>query len=335
MYFSNIIGHGKIIENLTNIINNDKVGHAYIFSGPKGIGKMKTAQSFACALMCDNFDGDSCGECKNCHLTFGNAHPDLKIVDYSLDSDGKQKASISVDAIREFKTDIYLKPFYAKRKIYILDNADKLTVEAQNALLKIFEEPPLYATVILICSNISKILSTIISRAVLVKFSALKSEELEIYFDKYYNNKDNKSIHTRIANGSISDMIKNIEDSNSLVFRNDILESVISFFTKPLNTSFNDLYCVFIKNKERKSEIIDCISVFVMDCMFLKSGITERIVNADKKDIIKNIVRELTVKEIQNIEHILIMLNKKLSENANYKLAVLDSLIRIKEEIHG
>ena len=210
MYFSDIIGHEKVIANLINLVKTGKVGHAYIFTGAEGTGKLKTAKAFASALMCEQFDGDSCGVCKNCHLTFGNAHPDVKVVDYSMESDGKVKASISVDAVREFKTDVYLKPFYSGRKVYILDNADKLTVEAQNALLKIFEEPPEYTTVILICHNISKILSTILSRAVLVKFPALKPEELEIYLEKYYNNTDNKKIHSRISNGSILSMIKNM-----------------------------------------------------------------------------------------------------------------------------
>ncbi len=335
MYFSDIIGHNRNIENLINFIKLNKAGHAYIFTGPEGVGKMKTALAFASALMCDDFQGDSCGKCKNCRLTFGSAHPDLKVADYSVDSDGKVKASISVDAVRELKTDIYLKPFYAKRKIYILDNADKLTTEAQNALLKVFEEPPEYATVILICHNISKILSTIISRAVLVKFSSLKPEELEIYFDKYYNDKENKPVHSRIANGRVSEMIKNIDDENSLVFRNSVIDNAIDLFLTPANTSINGLYSLFMKNKEKRKDIIEYLSLFVFDCALYKTGVTKEIVNADKIEEIRNICRELTVKEIQNIENILITLNKKVSENANYKLAVLDALIRIKEEIYG
>ena len=112
MYFSDIIGHSRNIENLINLVKLNKAGHAYIFSGPEGVGKMKAALAFATALMCESFESDSCGNCKDCRLSFGNAHPDLKIKDYTIGSDGKTKASISVESVRELKTDVYLKPFY-------------------------------------------------------------------------------------------------------------------------------------------------------------------------------------------------------------------------------
>jgi len=335
MYFADVIGHKTVKNNLINLVKTDKAGHAYIFTGPKGIGKYKTALSFASALLCDEFENDSCGKCKNCNLSFGGAHPDLKAEDYSKDADGKEKASISVEAIRGFKTDVYLKPFYSKRKIYILDNADKLTVEAQNALLKIFEEPPSYTTVILICHNISKILPTIISRAVLIKFSALTPGELEIYLNKYYNETANKDIHARIANGSIASMIKNIEDETAIDFRNSVLQGASELFISTQPTAFNTLFSVFMKNKDRRYEINEYLSVFVLDCLFYKAGLNNRIVNTDKLSEIGKIVRELKLDEIRNIESILISLTKRFAENANYKLAVLDALIRIREEIHG
>lgn len=335
MYFSDIIGHENVKENLKNLVRSGKAGHAYIFTGPKGTGKYKTALAFANALMCEDFTDDSCGNCKDCHLIFANAHPDLKAEDYSSDAEGKVKASISVEAVRGFKTDVYLKPFYSKRKIYILDNADKLTTEAQNALLKIFEEPPLYATVILICHNLSKMLPTIISRAVLVKFSALSPEELEIYLDKYYNDIGGKSIYSRISNGSVATMIKNIEDENALELRKSVLDGLIEIFTTRRETSVNSLFGVFMKNEDKKNEIIGYISSFVMDCLYYKTRVEENIVNTDMILEISLIVREIKIGEVLEIQKLLVRLSKKISENANYKLAVLDTLIRMKEEIYG
>ena len=100
MYFKDIAGHSKITNNLINLASSGKAGHAYIFSGPEGIGKKLTATAFASALLCSDFNGENCGCCKNCRLTFGNAHPDFKIIDYSIDKDGKTKSSISVDSMR-------------------------------------------------------------------------------------------------------------------------------------------------------------------------------------------------------------------------------------------
>ena len=163
----------------------------------------------------------------------------------------------------------------------------------------------------------------------------MRPEELEIYLNKYYNNTDHKKIYSRIANGSISEMIRNIEDENSLEFRNSVINSIITFFTSPVNTSFNELLKVFMKNKEKRNEIIDLISVFVMDCLFFKTGLVGNMVNSDKIEDVKKITRELSVNEISNIENILIALNKNLSANGNYKLTVIDSLLKIQEEIYG
>ena len=173
MYFKDVIGHKSIIENLISTVKSKKVSHAYIFDGTDGVGKKLVARVFASAILCDSFDGDLCGNCKSCHLTLNDSHPDLKVIDMTIGEDGKQKASISVESVRQFKKDVYLKPFFSDKKIYILENAEKMTTEAQNAMLKIFEEPPSYVTIILICNGLSGILSTIKSRAVTYKFPPL------------------------------------------------------------------------------------------------------------------------------------------------------------------
>ena len=246
MNFGEIIGHSFIKESLIDTVKSGKVSHAYIFNGNEGIGKKSLAITFARAILCDNFSSDMCEECNSCRLSVNNVHPDLKVVDYTIGEDGKQKASISVEAIRQFKQEVYLRPFYKDRKIYILENAEKMTTEAQNAMLKIFEEPPAYITIILICNGLSKILTTIKSRAVIYNFSGLKPKELEMYFDKYYNNSDNKDIYSRISDGSISKMIDLITKEESLPFRKSVLDAFNSIVVKHETTSINSLFDIFM-----------------------------------------------------------------------------------------
>lgn len=334
MYFKDIIGHEKIVENLISLTSSGKAGHAYIFSGPEGVGKKRTASAFASALLCSDFKEDSCGKCKNCHLTFGNAHPDFKIVDYSADKDGKTRASIPVDAMREFKNEVYLKPFLSERKIYILENCEKLTVEAQNALLKIFEEPPTYVTVILICNNLSKILSTIISRAVLINFSYLSSENVEIFLEKYYNETENKKIHARICGGSISRLIANIENPESLNFRNKVLDAFSELCLSTRPTAVNSLLSVFFDNKEKKNEIIEILSMIIFDCALYKTGNKSAIINTDRTDVITDISRNISIGAIHKAEEVISKLNRLLLSNVNYKLAVTESVISLKEEMY-
>ena len=285
--------------------------------------------------MCENFGGEICGECRCCHLTFNSSHPDLKVLDLTIGDDGKQKASISVEAIRELKKDVYLRPFFSKRKIYILENAEKMTVEAQNAMLKIFEEPPSYVTIILICNGLSKILSTIKSRAVTYKFPNLKPKELENYLNTYYNGVENKSIYANISDGSIGKMLSMILDEESLSYRSGILTAFLKIVKNAVSVSINDLFDIFMKNKDDRFNILNLISVFVFDMAYIKTKNKERVVNIDYIKEIEAVIGNISLTNVYNMEKILAEASEKISKNANYKLAVMNMLIKLREEIHG
>ena len=153
-----VIGHEKTKKILNKIIDEDKVGHAYLFIGKDGVGKKMLAIEFAKKIMNQEND-DSINE------------SDFKMV-------LPEKDVIKVEDIRNVITEVYLKPIYAKRKVVIIDEAEKMNSSAQNALLKVLEEPPLYATLILITSNKEKIIKTILSRVTEIKFDSLSKEEL-------------------------------------------------------------------------------------------------------------------------------------------------------------
>jgi len=331
MFFNEIIGHGSIVENLINTVNGGKVSHAYIFDGADGIGKEKTAKIFAQAILCEKFESEICGDCKACHLSFNDSHPDLKILDLTIGEDGKQKASISVEAIRQLKKDVYLKPFFSDRKIYIIKNAEKMTVEAQNAMLKIFEEPPAYITIILICNGLSKILSTIKSRAVIYKFPSLKPKELEKYLNKYYNDMDNKNIYASISGGSVGKMLELISDEESLNYRKEVLSATLKLIKNSSPTSFNDLFDIFMKNKDDNLNIISLISVFVFDIAYVKTGNEDKVVNIDYKGEIENIGINISLESVYDAQRLLAVFSEQVSKNANYKLSVLNTLIKLSE----
>ena len=175
-----IIGHIEIREKLKNLIKNEKVSHAYLFYGKAGIGKSLVAIEFAKNMMCLNKnEGVSCGICEACKTYENNG--DFHIIK-------PEKDIIKVDEIRKLINEAYLKPTKADKKVFIIDNADLMNESAQNALLKVLEEPPKYASIILISNNKEKLLGTIKSRVIEVNFKPLKEEEmLEILgkdFDK-------------------------------------------------------------------------------------------------------------------------------------------------------
>ena len=334
MNFNEIIGHDSIKKNLADTIKSVKSGHAYIFDGPSGVGKKKTAIAFARGILCENYKDDLCGECNSCRLTKNLVHPDLKILDLTIDEDGKQKASISVEAIRNFKQDVYLKPFYGGRKIYILENAEKMTTGAQNAMLKIFEEPPSYITIILICDGLTRILSTIRSRAVIYKFPALRPNELEVYLDKHLSETENKKIYSNISGGSISKMIELVSDGESLEFRKRILRGFVKLLKISDRASISNLFGSFMGASESAVDIINMLTLYTMDIAYLKTGRTELVTNVDMMEELSEAKELISIEKIYNIEKKLSALYERCMSNANYKLAVVSGLIKIWEEIH-
>lgn len=209
--FEDILGNDDVKKYLTNCIENKNFSHSYIFSGIKGIGKYTFAKDFAKCILEDSMMQDY----------------------YELGPDGK---SIKVAQIRELQNVINIKPTFSKKSVYIIDDADLMTIEAQNSLLKTLEEPPEYAVIILIVHNERSILSTVKSRCVNIKFNKLSDKDIKKYFLKNDLNFEDKNINVfKVLDGSLNniDLIKDDYDEllNLMVFVTNLKENrVINFF---------------------------------------------------------------------------------------------------------
>lgn len=179
-----IIGHQKIISFLTSSIRSGRLAHAYLFIGPPQVGKKTVALEFIKKLQCEkslikNDDFSACGQCRSCLLIKKNQHPDVLLVEIGnkvTETEGEANQSIKIEQIRQIQHLLSLSPFSAKYKAVIIDEADRLTLEAANCLLKTLEEPSQKSLLILISANWQRILPTIISRCQLIKFLSVKSQ---------------------------------------------------------------------------------------------------------------------------------------------------------------
>lgn len=172
--FENLVGNEKVKEYLNSTIENKNISHSFIFVGKPGIGKKQFAHQYAEMIMClqdGKCDGNSV-KCDSCIKFEGNANPDYA----EITPDGK---TLKIEQIRNLQARIVEKPITSIRKVYVIDDADLMSEESQNCLLKTLEEPPEYAVIILIVSNESKILPTIKSRCVIIKFQPLTSKEIK------------------------------------------------------------------------------------------------------------------------------------------------------------
>ena len=175
--FKKIVGHKEIIDYIQTAVKEDKVSHAYILNGERGSGKKLLANLFAITLQCQNKEGlEPCYECQSCRQIMSNNNPDVIRVTH------EKPNTISVDDIREqINADIQIKPYSDPYKIYIVPNADLMTVQAQNALLKTIEEPPAYAVIFLLTENAETLLPTIRSRCVMLKLRNIKDKLVKKY----------------------------------------------------------------------------------------------------------------------------------------------------------
>ncbi|MBO4326711.1 MAG: hypothetical protein J5950_05530 [Clostridia bacterium] len=166
---------------LAEAAGSGRAGHAYVFCGPDGIGRRSFAKEFARAVMCTGAEGGAvpCGNCPSCRLLASGTNPDLKLI-----RGDESRATVGVETVRQLEEDIATAPTVSARKVYIIERSEKLTVQAQNALLKTIEEPPSYVMLILICSNPSLLIDTVRSRVTRLDFARYSNEEvLKAYRD--------------------------------------------------------------------------------------------------------------------------------------------------------
>lgn len=296
--FNNIIGNEQNKKMLKNIIHENKISHSYMFIGKDSIGKSLFAKQFAKAILCIN-DIKPCNKCKSCieFDTFNN--PDFKIINPDCNS-------IKIDQIRELVKNIYEKPIISNRKVYVINDSNLMTKEAQNSLLKTLEEPPEYITIILIASNSSLFLPTVISRCSKVIFNKLNNEELKKVLKEKYNYNNISDLVLEIADGSIEKALNIIKKEEEYKKTTEIYSRIEELSLINVINSKEEIF----KEKENTEDILEYINL-----IFFKK------INENSN----------YMKCMQIIEDT----KDRLKKNNNYDMTIDNFNITIWEEIHG
>ena len=264
MSFKNIIGNHEIREYLANSAKNNNFSHSYLFLGTDGIGKKAIAKEFAKNILCDYTKDETC-TCKSCTCFISNNHPDF----YILNEEG---TTIKVDEIRNITEKVIEKPIISSKKVYIINDADKMNKEAQNCLLKTLEEPPEYVTIILISSNENLLLNTIKSRCMTIKFKNISDENLSKFAKEILGYEDLTENLLKSFGGSIGKAIKLKENSGKYLLienflkdlsKKDIIDIMVDakiFYDKDNINEILDylIVCLFNLPKEKR-EYLECI----------------------------------------------------------------------------
>ncbi len=266
--------HEKLAEGLISNVRGENPPQAYIFEGDSGLGIYETARLFAAALTC-TADTVPCGACNSCVSASANSNPDI-ITALPMD----RKKSVGVEVIRDIITDAAIKPFMAKRKVYIFPDSSILTEPAQNAFLKLLEEPPEYAVFILISDNADLLLETIRSRCVKVRFSPLSEERMSEYVESLRPKDKRNRFVVRYSAGIPERAAKIIADDSFDAIRKEAAKHFPLLFSKKPLTAYT--VCDFLEqNKDNAQLILSLWEGLVRDVILLQNEGAELITNSD------------------------------------------------------
>lgn len=325
--FKDVVGHKDILKYISSAVENNRVSHAYILNGERGSGKKMLANLFAMTLLCETGDNEPCGKCHSCKQTESGNHPDIIRVTH------EKPNSISVDDIRtQVNNTVDIKPYQGPYKVYIIPQADMMTPQAQNAILKTIEEPPSYAVFLLLTENAETLLPTINSRCVMLKLRNIKDTLIKKYLMENLEIPDYKAdMCTAFAQGNMG---RAIMLANSDHF-NEIREEAVQLLKHISEMELNEIVAA-VKNisvyKLEITDYLDIIMIWYRDVLLYKA--TKEIDKVVFKDQLQSIKEQARKSSYEGIELILESLEKakaRLKANVNFDLVMELLFLTIKE----
>ncbi len=324
--FKDVIGHKNVISYIENAVRQNKVSHAYILNGARGSGKNMLAMLFAGTLLCENQGADPCNECHSCKQVDSKSHPDLITIE-SLEN------SIGVDVIRtKINNDIMIKPYQGPYKIYIIDGADRMTEQAQNALLKTIEEPPEYAVIMLLTENAEKLLPTITSRCVMLKLRNVKDTLIKRYLMEKMGVPDYKAeMCTAFAQGNIGRAVLLAKNEKYDAIREEAVNLLKNIREMEFSALLEAVRHIHVYKLDVE-EYFDIIMIWYRDVLMYKA--TRDVDKIIFKELIPEIRERAMKSSYEGIELVLESLEKskaRLRANVNFALVMELLFLTIKE----
>ena len=330
MGFGELYGNEPVKKSLKKALDNGHISNSYIFEGISGVGKRFCADIFAEALVCEDElpAARPCGVCPACVKAASKNHPDIiRLVQTA------GKASIGVDDVREqILSEVYLKPYLAKRRVFLIGDGDRLSIEAQNALLKVLEEPPEYVTFITCVTKQDKLLPTVLSRSCVMSFFPLSFQEVSSYLENRFGSSEYSELAARLSQGSIGIAVSFMSNESA----GKLFDESVSHITA-LNrdaAKVRETADFMIEEKENIEEATDFMLTFIRDCVFVKSGLESRVIYRNKLSEMRVFTEGISKKSLVSAFDRLTDFKLRLKQNLNFNASVSETVMRIWEDFH-
>ena len=326
--FKDIVGQEQLKKHMQNAIEGKKISHAYIIEGEKSSGKEFLARVFAQTLQCEAGGKEPCGVCHSCKQAESKNHPDIIYVSH------EKAASISVDDVREqIGDDVLIRPYSSPYKVYIVNEAEKMTMQAQNALLKTLEEPPVYVVILLLTTNSQSFLQTIRSRCVELSMKPVASAVLKEYLMREMQIPDYRAdVCVAFAQGNVGkarEMAASDDFSAVQKLALSLVKNVRDMELAELVSEIKNM----TQYKVDPSDYLDVISVWYRDVLLFKAtGDANGLVYRDELFTIRKVAGRSSYEGIEDVLKALDTAKSRLDANVNFELTMELLFMTIQEK---
>ncbi|MCH5272957.1 MAG: DNA polymerase III subunit delta' [Lachnospiraceae bacterium] len=324
--FKDVIGHEQLILHLQNAVRQKKVSHAYLFCGEEGSGKRLIAEAFAKTLLCEKGGIAACGTCKSCRQIESGNHPDFKAV-------VREKASLGVKEIREQVTsDAQIKPYSSDYKVYLIDEAEKMTEEAQNALLKTIEEPRSYAVFLILTGRQEMLLPTILSRCISLSLYPVATEKIKRFLMERRGVPDYLAESAAVFSGGlVGRAVRYAESETFIEQRNEVLR-LVKYIDEMTMAEVMETVKLFAAHKESAGEYLDLILLWYRDVLLFKAAKdVNSLLFRDEQEAVFAQAQKRSFENLQRIVDAIEQVKQRLKSNVNFENAVELLLLCMKE----
>lgn len=325
--FTDIIGQEQIREHLQTALRLHKVSHAYIINGERSSGKEFIAKIFAMALQCEKGGDEPCQECHSCKQALSANHPDIIRLVH------EKPNTISVEDIRtQINQDMGIKPYQGPYKVYLINEGEKMTVQAQNALLKTLEEPPEYGVIIILTNSVESLLPTILSRCVVLNMRPVQDERVKRYLMETLQIPDYKAeVCTAFARGNIG-RAKLLASSEEF---EKVREEAVTLLKYINEMEISEIVTAIKKITEYQfdvSDYLDILSIWYRDILMFKAmNDANHLIFRQEIQYIKKVADRSSYEGIETILNALDKAKSRLSANVSFDLTMELLLLTIKE----
>lgn len=321
MPLKSLVGNDRIRRLLVRAVAEGRVGQGLIMAGPRGVGKRQFAIALAQALNCERpAEGDGCGECLPCRKIEKGEHLDVATITRLAD-----KQVISIDQMREMSRNAQFRPFEGRRRVYIIDDAHRLRVEASNSILKILEEPPETTLIVLVTPRPYMLLETIRSRCQILSFAPLAVSEMESFLKANFKRPAEEiRLLARLARGSIGRAME-IDIGVYRDNRKAMLElaEALTLSRDSIKLMNAGEYLSRKLERQQFEEQIDALMVIFQDVFHLKMGLSsESVTNIDIQDRLTRFAESVSVEQITDLVERFEQLLRDMTVNINRQIAL-------------